>query len=117
MFNNFTFEYPYFLLLIVLFVICSIYCKAKAPSYFMPHLDIFNKVNQKSSYIMSLLKYFVIVFSVIALSSPVKINDTILLENDEINNHLMILKDYLFFYPLFFAVISLIILIYLRNKE
>ena len=44
MFNNFTFEYPYFLLLIVLFVICSIYCRAKAPSYFIPHLNIFNKV-------------------------------------------------------------------------
>ena len=117
MFNNFTFEYPYFLLLIVLFIICSIYCKAKSPSYFMPHLDIFNKVNQKSSQIMTLLKYFVIIFSIIALSSPVKINNTILLENDGINNHLMIVKDYLFFYPLFFAVISLILLIYLRNKE
>lgn len=85
MFNNFTFEYPYFLLLIVLFVICSIYCKAKAPSYFIPHLNIFNKVNQKSSYMMSLLKYFVIVFSVISLSSPIKINDTILLKNEGIN--------------------------------
>lgn len=85
MFNNFTFEYPYFLLLIVLFVICSIYCKAKAPSYFIPHLNIFNKVNRKSSYMMNLLKYFVIVFSVVALSSPIKINDTILLKNEGIN--------------------------------
>ena len=70
---NFTFEYPYFLFLIVLFVICSIYCKAKALSYFIPHLNIFNKVNQKSSYMMSLLKYFVIVFFSYCTSSPIKI--------------------------------------------
>ncbi|BAK72530.1 MAG: VWA domain-containing protein [Arcobacter sp.] len=85
MFNNFTFEYPYFLLLIFLFIFCSIFCKAKSPSYLIPHLNIFQKVNQKSNLINSILKYLIIIFSIIALSSPVKINDTILLKNDGIN--------------------------------
>uniref|UniRef100_UPI004047FA44 vWA domain-containing protein n=1 Tax=Aliarcobacter sp. TaxID=2321116 RepID=UPI004047FA44 len=85
MFNNFTFEYPYFFLLILLFVICSFYCKAKNPSYLIPHLNIFQLANQKSMLFINILKYCVIIFSIIALASPVKINDTIMLKNDGIN--------------------------------
>lgn len=85
MFNNFTFEYPYLLLLIVLFVICSIFCKAKSASYFIPHLNIFKLANQKSLLFLNILKYLIFIFSVIALASPVKINDTIFLKNDGIN--------------------------------
>lgn len=85
MFNNITFEYPYFLLLILLFVICSIYCKAKNPTYLIPHLNIFQMANQKSMIFIYLLKYCVIIFSIIALASPVRINDTIFQKNDGIN--------------------------------
>ena len=85
MYNNFTFEYPYFLLVIVLFIICSIYCKAKTPTYLIPHLNIFKFANQKSMIFINILKYFVIIFSILALASPVKINDTILLKNDGVN--------------------------------
>ncbi len=85
MYNNFTFEYPYFLFLIVLFIFCSIFCKAKAPSYFIPHLEIFKFANQKSMIFINVLKYFVVIFSVLALASPIKINDTIFLKNDGIN--------------------------------
>ena len=85
MFNNFTFEYPYVLFLIVLFVLCSFFCKAKSPSYFIPHLDIYHLANQKSMIFINIIKYLVIIFSVLALASPVKINDTIFLKNDGIN--------------------------------
>lgn len=85
MFNNFTFEYPYFLLLILLFVICSFYCKAKNPTYLIPHLNIFQLANEKSMLFINILKYCVIIFSIIALASPIKINDTIMLKNDGIN--------------------------------
>ena len=85
MFNNFTFEYPYFLLLILLFVICSFYCKAKNPTYLIPHLNIFQLANEKSMLFIKILKYCVIIFSIIALASPIKINDTIMLKNDGIN--------------------------------
>ena len=82
---SFSFEYPYFLLLILLFVFCSFYCKAKAPSYFIPHLDIFQKVNKKSSLLIKTLKYCVIIFSIIALASPIKINDEIHLKDSGVN--------------------------------
>lgn len=39
------------------------------------------------------------------------------LEKSKIEQNKIVLKDYLFFYPLFFAVLSLILLIYLRNRE
>ena len=85
MFSNITFEYPYFILLIILFVICSIYCKAKTPTYLIPHLNIFQFANQKSMFVINILKYIVIIFSIIALASPIKINDTIMLKNNGIN--------------------------------
>jgi Ca-activated chloride channel homolog len=85
MFNNFTFEYPYFLLLILLFIICSFYCKAKNPSYLIPHLNIFQLANEKSMLFINILKYCAIIFSIIALASPIKINDTIMLKNNGIN--------------------------------
>ncbi len=85
MFSNISFEYPYFLLLIVLFIICSIFCKAKTPSMYMPHLNIFQSATKKSSFFLNILKYIVILFSIIALASPIKINDTQLIKNDGIN--------------------------------
>lgn len=85
MFSNVSFEYPYFLLLIVLFIICSIFCKAKTPSIYMPHLNIFQSATKKSSIFLNSLKYIVIIFSIVALASPVKINDTQLIKNDGIN--------------------------------
>jgi Ca-activated chloride channel homolog len=39
------------------------------------------------------------------------------LEKSQIDQNKIVLKDYLFFYPLFLAILSLILLIYLRNKE
>lgn len=85
MFNNISFEYPYVLLLILVFIICSIYCKAKTPTFYIPHLDILRQSNTKSSILMSILKYIVIICSIIALASPIKKEDTILIKNDGVN--------------------------------
>ena len=80
-----SFEYPYFLGLIILFIFCAIFCKAKSPSYLIPHLHIFNKSNAKTNYISSVLKYSTIIFAIIALASPVKINNSQVIKNDGIN--------------------------------
>lgn len=85
MFNQISFEFPYILLLIVLFIICSIYCKAKSPSYYIPHLNIFEQSNQKSNTIINILKFLIITLSIIALASPIKEQDTQLIKNDGIN--------------------------------
>jgi len=85
MLNNITFEYPYVLLLIFVFIFCSIYCKAKSPSYYIPHLNIFQKSNQKSNFLINVLKYLIVSLTIISLASPVKENDAQIIKNDGIN--------------------------------
>ena len=85
MFSNISFEYPYFFLLILLFIICNTFCKAKAPTYLFPHLNIYKKSNQKSSFMILSIKYLIVIFAITALASPVKIKDTQLIKNDGIN--------------------------------
>jgi len=80
-----SFEYPYFLLLIIPFIICSIYCKAKSPSYIIPHLNIFEKNQVQTNIIQAILKYIIIVCSIIALASPYKQLNTQLIKNDGID--------------------------------
>ena len=65
-------EFPYFLLLFLLFILCNKYCKAKSESYYMPHLEIFENSKSLHGSFISMLKWMTIVFSIIALSSPVK---------------------------------------------
>jgi Ca-activated chloride channel family protein len=85
MLNNITLEYPYVLLLILVFILCSVLCKAKSPTYYIPHLNIFQKSNQKSNLLNNVLKYLVIVLAIISLASPIKEKDTQLIKNDGIN--------------------------------
>lgn len=85
MFSNISFEYPYLLLLVLLFILCSIFCKAKAPTYLVPHLNIFQKSNQNSNIFISSLKWLVISFSIIALASPIKTLDHQIIKNDGVN--------------------------------
>lgn len=82
---DFSFEYPYFLLLILVFIFCAVYCKAKSPSYLVPHLNIYNKSNIKTSLFTNTLKFTTIIFSIIALASPIKVNKSEIIKNDGIN--------------------------------
>ena len=137
MLNNIEFEYPLLFLLVPFFVFCTIYCKARTPSYLIPHLHIYNKTNTKSHFIYKILKYLIGLFSITALASPVVIKqhpsiksikeeiinkidakDTLdLLPNSQILQYNITQKEYLFFYPLFFATILLILYIFIKNKE
>ncbi len=85
MFSNISFEYPYVLLLILVFIFCAVYCKAKSATYMIPHLNIFKQSNQKASILINILKYLVALLSIIALASPMKVLDTQLIKNDGIN--------------------------------
>lgn len=84
-FFDIKFEYPYLLLIIIAFIICSIYCKAKVQSYLIPHLNIFEKTKYRSNLLINILKFTTIVASVIALSSPYKQLNTQIIKNDGID--------------------------------
>ncbi len=79
------FEYPFLLLIILIFVLCTIFCKAKIPTYIIPHINIFEQNQHKSIIFISMLKYLLIICSVIALSSPFKELSTQIIKKDGID--------------------------------
>ena len=85
MFDNLTFEYPYFILFYTLFILCSIYCKEKSPTLYFVNLTMFKNSTNTLNLFLPILKHLIIIFSLIALSSPVKVLDSKLLKKDGIN--------------------------------
>lgn len=79
------FEYPEAFILLLIFLICSIYCKAKIPTYIIPHLNIFEENRKKSFFLIETLKAFVITFSILALASPYKSLQTQVIKKDGID--------------------------------
>lgn len=79
------FEYPYLLLIILLFIFCALFCKAKIPTYIVPHLNIFAKNQVSTNVFQGLLKYISIVGAIIALASPYTKLNTQLIKNDGID--------------------------------
>ena len=71
MYSDVYLEYPFVLLLIVLFVVCEIFCKMRLPSIYFPHTKEFMRGNISKSKLLFILKYAGIVFLILALSSPV----------------------------------------------
>jgi Ca-activated chloride channel family protein len=65
------FEHPYAFLIILFFIICARFCRARSESIIFPHLEIFIKSRSKSSFLLNALKWLSIIFIVIALASPV----------------------------------------------
>ncbi len=76
------FEYPAVFLLIPLFLLCGYFCKARSEAILFPHLDIFMESKASEAKLIKMLKWFSIIFAVIALASPV-IEDKVEVENRE----------------------------------
>ncbi len=72
MFHNFTFEYPYLLLLIIPFLLCFQYCKPKKLALLFPNVQLLKKATQKSRLTLTLLKFLIVLLTIIALASPIK---------------------------------------------
>ncbi len=80
--SEITFEYPWVLLLLLLFWACSKWCKPKSEAILFPHLEIFLENRGKKSIWLTVLKWIAIIASIIALSSPV-IEDKMEVENKD----------------------------------
>jgi len=79
MFNDFTFLYPYLLLLIIPFIFAHKYFKNDTASYYMPHFyNTLPHANKKEN-LKSTLKWLILIFMLLALAFPVvvkRIKDT-----------------------------------------
>jgi len=80
--SELTFEYPYVFLLLALFLLCGYFCKARSEAILFPHLDIFMESKASEARLIKVLKWIVILASLIALASPV-IEDKMEVENKE----------------------------------
>lgn len=69
--SQFNFEYPYFLGVLLLFIICSFWCKERSRAIFFPHVQTLMVKSAGKSSFLSWLKWVSIIAAVIALASPV----------------------------------------------
>ena len=69
--SNFEFQYPLIFLIIILFIICSKFCKAKVDSIYFPHINKLFIKSFKQDRLLVILKWLGIILTIIALASPV----------------------------------------------
>jgi len=69
--NQFSFEYPWLLLVILVFIVCAKFCKERSRAIFFPHVKSLMVQNKTTSSWFNILKWVGIVSAVIALASPV----------------------------------------------
>lgn len=72
MFDGLYFEFPYFLLILVVFIICAKFCKMKVPSIYFPHTASFLKNSVSASKTLFILKWLGIIMLILSFMSPVK---------------------------------------------
>ena len=69
--NGFSFEYPFLLAVILLFIVCAKFCKERSRAIFFPHVKTLMVKSAKNSSWLTILKWLGITAAVIALASPV----------------------------------------------
>ena len=69
--SQFSFEYPLLLLVLLLFIACSRWCKERSRAIFFPHVNTLIAKEVGKSSLLVWLKWIGIVAAVIALASPV----------------------------------------------
>jgi len=72
------FEFVYFLLIPLLFLVCEKYCKYKPGRLYFPHIAVMNESGQLKERLASVMKWLAIIFASISLASPVLVNKEVL---------------------------------------
>jgi Ca-activated chloride channel family protein len=82
MISNFTFEYPFAFLLLILFFICTKYCNPKGVSLYFPNVMMLKHASKKSYLLQNIFKILAFILLVLALASPIQ-EDDIIVKNDK----------------------------------
>ena len=69
--SQFSFEFPWVLTVILLFVICAKFCKERTRAIFFPHVKTLMVQSVGNTSLLNILKWIGIVLSVVSLASPV----------------------------------------------
>ena len=78
MFNNYAFEYPYLLLLLIPFFLCLKYCKQKNERLIFPNAALLQQVSENRSSWQNILKALSLLLLTLALASPFRQDDVII---------------------------------------
>ncbi len=70
MLDTFTFQYPFVLLLIPLFLLLNHFKSSKQDAYYFPHLLLFSQTQKATSRLERILKHLMILFAILALADP-----------------------------------------------
>ena len=76
--SHFSFEYPVAFTLLILFFICTKWCKPKEVALFFPNMPFLKKASQKSRWFLNTLKILSVIALVTALASPVQEDDVVI---------------------------------------
>jgi len=71
--SHYSFEYPYLFLLLPLFWLCNLECKARAQAIYLPYIHVLLGKKRLRSRLLDIVKWVAIVAFVVALASPVKV--------------------------------------------
>ncbi len=80
--SSIVFEYPLAFILLIIFFICSKWCKARGLAIYFPNISLLQKASKKSSLLINSLKLLIVILLVTALASPVK-EDSVVIKNDK----------------------------------
>ena len=72
MIGDFTFQYPYAFLLILLYFICQYLCKETKQSLYFSNIAMLKVATKNQHYIVAILKFLIFLSMVTALASPIK---------------------------------------------
>ena len=69
--NQFSFEYPLVLAIVILFLLCAKWCKERSRAIYFPHVEQLLARSSSKSSVLGWLKWVGIVSAIVALASPV----------------------------------------------
>ncbi len=73
--SQFSFQYPWVFIFILIFWVCSRYCPARTQAIYFPHVKQFLSLHANKSRLIEILKWIGIIGLLISLASPVFINE------------------------------------------
>ncbi len=78
MLSNLSFEYPWALGIVLIYLICKKFCPERNEQLIFPNMRLFKQIHRQKSYLKSLLELLVVVLLSLALASPYRADDVIM---------------------------------------
>ncbi len=78
----FSFEHPYVLLLLILVVICPLFCKEKKRAIYFPNTALLSSLTRSKQMLLNALRVAILSLLIVGLSSPIK-TEQIILDNSK----------------------------------